>query len=106
MRDLYNCTDFYILTSPVEGCNHTIFEAMACGIPCIVSWAGYFWDFWDRRAGYKVNWDNFQEHARIIKVINVKKTNPRQVIIDQKLDLESWKKTWEEFIDEHFSAKP
>ena len=98
MRELYNCADFYILTSPVEGCNHTIFEAMACNIPCIVSPTGYFWDFWDKRIGLKIDFNDLLSHVGAVKIINNIKTNPRQVIIDRELDLKTWEEKWKKLI--------
>ena len=100
MRDLYNCADFYILTSPIEGCNHTIFEAMACNLPCIVSPTGYFFNFWDKRIGFKIQWNDLLVHVGAVKMINEIKTNPRQVIIDNKLDLKSWGKKWKKLVKE------
>jgi len=98
MKGLYNCSDFYILTSPIEGCNHTIFEAMACDVPCIVSPTGYFWDFWDKRIGLKIDFNDLLSHVGAIKIINDIKTNPRQVIIDRKLDLKTWGEKWKKLI--------
>lgn len=100
LSKLYNCADFYILTSPIEGCSHTILEAMACNIPCITSQTGYFWDFWDKRIGYRTEWNNFDSYVKAIKRITTRAFNPRQVIIDRKLDLESWKKEWYKIIEE------
>jgi len=106
MKELYNCADFYLLTSPVEGCCHTIFEAMACDLPCIVSRTGYFWDFWDDRVGMRIKWDDFNAHVGAVNEINNIKTSPRKVLIKQKLDLESWKKKWEELVNENINTKP
>jgi len=96
INNLHNCADFFILTSPIEGCGIAMMEAMASGLPCIISKAGYFWDFWDDRIGIQIDWKSFEEHTNAIQNINKIKTNPRQVIIDQKLDFETWKRKWEE----------
>ena len=98
MRDLYNCADFFILTSPIEGYGMVTFEAMACDIPCIVSSAGYFYDFWDERIGLNIEWNDLLSHIGAIKIIDKIKTNPRQVIIDRKLDLKTWKEKWEKLV--------
>lgn len=98
MKELYNCADFFILTSPIEGCNHAIFEAMACNLPCIVSPTGFFSDFWDNRVGFRVQWNDILVHVEAVKMINKIQTNTRQVIIDRGLDLETWGKKWEELV--------
>lgn len=98
MRDLYNCADFYILTSPVEGCNHTIFEAMACNLPAIVSPTGYFFNFWDKRIGFKVISNDILAHIGAVKIINNIKTDPRKFIIDNKLDLKNWGEKWKKLV--------
>jgi glycosyltransferase involved in cell wall biosynthesis len=37
LPDLYACADYYIMTSKYEGLPLTLLEAMASGLPCIVS---------------------------------------------------------------------
>jgi len=96
--ELYNSADFFILTSPIEGCSHAVFEAMACNLPCIVSKAGYFWDFWDERIGISVEWNDINAHIDAINRISEIRTKPRQVIIDQRLDLKNWKKRWRKLV--------
>ena len=98
MKELYNCADFYILTSPIEGCNHTIFEAMACNLPCIVSPTGYFFNFWDKRIGFKVISNDILAHIGAVEIINRIKIDPRKFIIDNKLDLKSWGKKWKKLV--------
>ena len=100
MKELYNCADFYILTSPIEGCNHTIFEAMACNLPCIVSPTGYFFNFWDKRIGFKVISNDLLVNIGAVKIIDRIKTDSRKFIIDNKLDLKSWGKRWKKLVKE------
>jgi len=99
LNELHNCADFFILTSPIEGCGIAMLEAMSAGVPCILSKAGYFWDFWDDRIGIQINYDSFDEHAKAIYEIDKIKTDSRQVIIDQKLDFKHWKKRWEDLVN-------
>jgi len=100
VNEFLNCADFFILTSPVEGCNLTALEAMACDIPCILTKTGYFWDFWDKDIGLLVNWDSFDEHLKAIDKIFEIETHPRKVLLKQKLDFNTWKNKWEEIIEE------
>lgn len=44
MRDIYNLADAFLLPSMVENCNLSIFEAMACNLPVVVSRTGFFAD--------------------------------------------------------------
>jgi glycosyltransferase involved in cell wall biosynthesis len=37
LPDLYACADYYLMTSEYEGLPLTLLEAMASGLPCIVS---------------------------------------------------------------------
>jgi len=100
VSELLNCADFFILTSPVEGCCIAMLEAMATNLPCIISKAGYFWDFWDDRIGISVNWNNFDEHHYAINKINQIKTDSRNVLIERKLDYNSWKRAWKSIVEE------
>ena len=99
LNDLHNCADFFILTSPIEGCGIAALEAMSANVPCILSKAGYFWDFWDKRIGLQVDWNNFDEHADAIQNIDKIKTNSREVILERKLDYTNWEKQWKEVVD-------
>jgi len=100
VSELLNCADFFVLTSPVEGCCIAMLEAMACNLPCIISKAGYFWDFWDDRIGIQVNWNNFDEHNYAINKINQIKTDSRNVLIEKKLDYSTWKDSWKSIVEE------
>ena len=98
MRDLYNCADFFMLSSQIGGFGMATLEAMACELPCIISPAGYFHDFWDDRIGLKVACGDFQAHINAIRKINGIRTYPRDVIIERGLDLKTVKGKWEELV--------
>jgi len=100
INELLNCADFFILTSPIEGCGIAMLEAMSSGVPCIISKSGYFWDYWDPKIGIQVDHDSFEQHAEAVININKIKTDPRSIIFERGLDYESWKKKWEKLINE------
>lgn len=102
IKELLNCADFFILTSPCEGCSNAIFEAMSCNLPCIVSHTGYFYDWFDEEIGYRVKWNNFNEHCYAVEHINDRERKVRDIIFKEKLDFNSWKSKWEDVINEHF----
>lgn len=105
IKELLQSSDFFILTSPAEGCSNAIFEAMSCGLPCIVSNTGYFWDFWDFNVGFRVKYNDFMQHCYAIDNIDtaIIKCNPRKIIFKQKLDLNTYKEKWRKLIDENFT---
>jgi len=98
LNELHNCSDFFILTSPIEGCGIAMIEAMSSGIPCILSKSGYFWDYWDKRIGIQVDSENFEEHANAIIKINTIKTDPRPIVFERGLDFKTWEKKWKEIV--------
>lgn len=101
MRELYNCADFFILTSPIEGCNNSIFEALSCGLPCIVSNTGYFYKMSSKfEGGLVIPHNSLEMHLESIKKINRIKNIPRDFIIKNKLDLNSYKEKWSVLIND------
>jgi len=100
VSELLNCADFFMLTSPIEGCGLAAFEAMATNLPCILMRTGYFWDFWDDKIGISVDWRDFKAHVKAIQQINKIKTNSRKVLINQKLDYITWRNAWKSIVEE------
>ena len=102
VNELLNCADFFILTSSIESCGISFFEAMSVNLPCIISKAGYFYDFWEDRIGIRINNPNdFEEHKKAINSISDKNINSRKVLIERGLDYNSWKHKWGEFLKEY-----
>ena len=78
---------------------------MSCNVPCIVSKTGYFWDFWDKRIGCIIDYDSEIQHIEAVKCINKLKANPREVILEQGLDFETYKKRWRKLVNEVINTK-
>jgi len=99
MRDLYNCADFFILTSQIEGGGLSWLEATACDLPCIVSKTGCFCDFWDDRIGIRIDYDDFEQHCRAVQHILLNKVSPRDALIDMDLGLDTWEERWKKVVE-------
>lgn len=68
--DLYACSDYYIMSSMYEGLPLTLLEAMASGLPCIVSNIPNLRIVEDARCGIVVDFSNSGKAAeRIIEYL-------------------------------------
>lgn len=66
LPDLYACSDYYIMTSKYEGLPLTLLEAMASGLPCIVSDIPNLEIVKDADCGIAVNFDKMDEAQKQI----------------------------------------
>jgi len=98
MRELYNCSDFLISISPYEGCNNSIFEALSCDIPCIISDTGYFYNTLGFAGGHIIKYNDLDMILFGIENIIKLKFIPRQFIISKELDLDHYKEKWKEVL--------
>ena len=62
---LYSCSDYFILTSKYEGQPLTILEAMASGLPCIVSNISNLQFVLDEHCGIMIDTTNLEKSAKI-----------------------------------------
>ncbi len=71
MIDLYKCADIFVMASYREGLSRSIMEAMASGLPCIVSnIRGNIDLIKNNKGGYVVKPDSAHEFADKIKVLH------------------------------------
>ncbi len=85
---LYNATDVFFLPSIIEGLPLTIFEAQACGVPCVVSTGVSeegnitgFVDYISLEKDYSV-WCDALENAATKRI-----KNPKELIIENNYDI-------------------
>jgi glycosyltransferase involved in cell wall biosynthesis len=71
--DLYACCDYYIMTSKYEGLPLTLLEAMASGLPCIVSDIPQLKIVRDANCGITVHFEDIEKaSAQIYSYLTVK----------------------------------
>ena len=102
MPRLYNVSDFYLSTSPVESFGLSSLEAASCGLPIITFKTGWAWDWWDKRLGIRVdNWDveSFEKAVEKIKNSDLKEFSPRESLIERGFTKEVVEKNWKEFVE-------
>jgi glycosyltransferase involved in cell wall biosynthesis len=106
MPELYNLADLCINPSVAESFGLVPLEAMACGVPCILSNTGFVWekdmekDIEERTYGLLVNrWDTKAFSEAIEMMLEGKsKFRPREFA--EKYNMEKWKSDWKEIINE------
>jgi len=108
MPHLYNCADFFINPSPVESFGLSACEAAACDLPIIVYKTGIFWDWFDKRLGFRVdNWDtkSFEEAVKKMRDSDLKNFSPRKSLIKRGLTATRMKEDWQKFVKEVLNKK-
>lgn len=74
--NLYSCSDYYIMTSQYEGQPLSLLEAMASGLPCIVSNIPNLRMVRDARCGITISTEDIDRSSEAI--ISYLKTDPHQ----------------------------
>lgn len=108
MPRLYNVSDFYISTSPVESFGLSSCEALACGLPIITFKTGWAWDWFDEKLGVLVDsWDteSFAKAVEKIRDSDLKEFSPREVLIERGFTKEVMEKNWKDFIENLLNKK-
>jgi len=102
MPRLYNCADFFLLTSSAESFNLASVEAAACNLPLIMYKVGWADDWWDKRLGIRADdwkYEDFEKAVEEIRNSDLSKFSSRESIIDRGFTKEVMEKNWKEFVE-------
>jgi glycosyltransferase involved in cell wall biosynthesis len=97
LSEIYSLSDFAVLPYLCEGNSHVVLEACSCNLPLITTRTGLLWDFWDKRIGWPISKPrDIEEYSEAVKkmIHEVQTFEPRNVIIEQMLDLRTWGESW------------
>lgn len=98
--ELLNCSDFFIIGSPVETQCLAALEANLCDIPVVMPRVGIYKDFEFSELEHLGEFDDNLLLA--IDRLDFEKYNPRQFIISKGLTIENTIKLWETLLTESF----
>jgi glycosyltransferase involved in cell wall biosynthesis len=101
LAEIYSLSDFAVLPYLCEGNSHVVLEACASNLPLVTTQTGLFWDFWNEKIGYRMSdTQNIDEYASAIDRLleDSPVFQPRNVILDQHLDLETWERKWIDYL--------
>ena len=104
--EFYNSGKVFVLNSSTEGLPHTILEAMACGVPCVVSNVGDIGDLVkDEWTGYLIeDYNDINKYVEVIEKLlefgdNKKITQRARKCIEKHYTYENTRILWENIIN-------
>jgi 1,2-diacylglycerol 3-alpha-glucosyltransferase len=101
LPDLYACADYYIMTSKYEGLPLTLLEAMASGLPCIVSDIPNLGIVRDADCGIILNYGNVSSASdQILEYISNDHANHSQNARKYALEKLDWHVISEQYLEE------
>jgi len=107
LSEIYSLSDFAVLPYLCEGNSHVVLEACSCNLPLVTTRTGLFWDFWDDRVGVPIDKSrDVEEYCDAISELMSGRHafEPRSVVLERKLDLESWGDTWVKYLTEDVAS--
>lgn len=107
LSDIYSLSDFAVLPYLCEGNSHVVLEACSCNLPLVTTRTGLFWDFWDDRIGVPIDKPhNVEEYCDAISGLmsGTHAFEPRNVVLERKLDLQSWGDAWAKYLTEDVAS--
>jgi glycosyltransferase involved in cell wall biosynthesis len=99
LAELYNCSDFFILGSPIETQCLAALEAGFCGLPIIMKRTGIFMDFTDDQRNQVGVFNNdlslaFQEFLR-----DTNRFSPRETLLSLDFGIDSMISKWKALLE-------
>lgn len=104
MPEIYNLSDFCINPSVAESFGLVPLEAMACGLPCILTNTGFVWErdmkeeMSEREYGILVNHWKEKSFEKAVEALLKSKEEFRPYEVAKKYDKERWKTEWRKVI--------
>lgn len=89
--EYFNIADFYVNTDYINEFGIETLESAACNKPVVTSKTGWFFDAESGDIGEVVKSQDYESYKEAVEKVLIGEYKPREVIIQSKLDIASWK---------------